>query len=117
YGRAPRSAAEADPANAATAVRASTNFFISNPQFPVRLTDSASADSQNPVSGLYAVQPKMLLRGEHTQPKTKDRERPERRHIPAPSRPKKPEITRKRPIMPEFTRPAGRRWRIPPCRR
>jgi hypothetical protein len=64
------SAATAEPVNAAMAVRAIAIFFIF--KFPwcksVDLIASkhVSDDSRNPVTELYAVPAKMLLRREHT---------------------------------------------------
>src|SRR6187549_3399728 len=68
---------------------------------PTALTGCASTDSQNPLRRLYAVRPRMLLRGKHTRPKTKDRERPKTGADSGVITAKSAKITRKTPIIAE----------------
>src|SRR5258708_38639715 len=72
------SAAEADPVSAAIAVSTSAIFFIFNSS-----DGCACTDSRNPLSRLYAVPPKMLLRQQHTRPKTTRGKTPAKRAFSA----------------------------------
>ena len=92
-GASPRSAAEADPVNAASAVRAITNFFIF--QFPqsrsVNLTALAMREHRFPKSSsrdYTQFSPKMLLRGEHTLRKRTTGKMPGKRANSGANRPK-----------------------------
>src|SRR6266581_3018739 len=93
------SAAEADPVKAASAVSATTNFFIFNPSvLSVRtrpLEGCVRTDSRNPVSGLYVVPPKMLLRQQHTRPKTSPEKTRAKRAYRALAGRNRPETARK----------------------